>query len=223
LIIFTAECSLSCVKAQIPSTSRTIDPLLISSDELATNNLLRRSLNSSVEDSLQNLEDGILAEKDQTHVSNYPFQLPPNFDDIDETNFTKLTVTQQMNANNFFLNRKLNHYSKLRQVGYLQPNDLRQIKPQRTFELLELVRDISKRACADRYVSSLFIDQAVDLFVILHKGRNYRYSEDLGEDDFSWMRKILTSCLIDTHELEMIPEQDEFSMKCEDFQKVHAE
>ncbi len=54
------------------------------------------------------------------------------------------SLRAQTEATNTFLNRKLNHYSKLRQVGYLKPHDLALIPPTRTFSLLELVREVAK-------------------------------------------------------------------------------
>jgi len=210
--IVAAECTLPCVK----DVSKLLDPLA-DLDNMnfndSENSIFKRS---NLDIKIDINEDG----PEENLLDDNFLQLPVSFDNIHESNFSSLTMTQQLEANNFFLNRKLNHYSKLRQVGYIQPNDLRQVKPQRTFELLEIVRDISKRTCADRFVSSLFIDQAVDLFVILHKGRNYRYTEDLAEDDFSWIKKILTSCYIDARAIELVTEENQFSQKCEDLQKV---
>ncbi|XP_021966388.2 uncharacterized protein LOC110861563 [Folsomia candida] len=134
--------------------------------------------------------------------------------------FKATTAHQQTQQTNFWLNRKLNHYSKLRQVGYLKAHDLTQIPPTRTFELLELIREIGKRVCGgDQYVSSLYIDQALDLFVLLHKGRNYRYTEDLGGSEAGWIRTILGGCLLDARPLSLVM-GDTAPPGCTDLQKV---
>ena len=130
------------------------------------------------------------------------------------------TQTAIKDAKNRYLNRKLNHWAKLRQVGSLNKPSISDIKPSRTFELLELAKNISQKACPKSYLSSLFLDQAVDLFVVLHQGRDYRYSEDLEEKNYLWIQSILGSCYRDIEALNVYTESAEFDSTCRDRQRV---
>jgi hypothetical protein len=68
-------------------------------------------------------------------------------------------------------------------------------------------------------VSPLFIDTALDLFVLLHKGRSYRYSEDLDASQAAWIRTILGGCLLDARPIHLI-QSSSSPPQCTDLQKV---
>lgn len=214
IIFFTAECTLSCGGSGGggggESSTYPTPPISTSTEKVTEENKLLQRRSPSSKKSDNDKGRGDINKSANKSVSTSSEQNP----------FKATTAHQQTQQTNFWLNRKLNHYSKLRQVGYLKAHDLTQIPPTRTFELLELIREIGKRVCGgDQYVSSLYIDQALDLFVLLHKGRNYRYTEDLGGSEAGWIRTILGGCLLDARPLSLVM-GDTAPPGCTDLQKV---
>lgn len=102
--------------------------------------------------------------------------------------------TAEQTNNNFFLHRKLNKYTRLRQSGRLGKPDLGQTAPNRTFALLDIAKRIVRQYCPVEFVSDYFLDQALELFVVLHKGNDFRYIEDVPYRDYHWIKDILLSC-----------------------------
>lgn len=103
-------------------------------------------------------------------------------------------LTAEQTNNNFFLHRKLNKYTRLRQTGRLPKPDLGQTAPNRTFALLEIAKRIVRQYCPVEFVSDYFLDQALELFVVLHKGNDFRYIDDVPQRDFHWIKDILLTC-----------------------------
>ena len=141
-----------------------------------------------------------------------------NFKTADPTDCAPPTINDVLKANNMFLNRQLNQYAKLRQVKAVPKPDHSQIKPTRTFAIFDLMRQITMKTCSAEFVTPAFIEKAVDLFIVLHKGRNYRYVEDLTETDSGWIRDILHECNKDVQSLNLFG--GDMEEGCEEFQKV---
>lgn len=139
----------------------------------------------------------------ETEITPVPSQIsyPVTESDKDgEETIPELTPEQSLsplgfssNAN-FEQHRKLNQFIRLRQVGTLKPLDITTTAPSRTFSLLEISRRVVRSAIPEEFVSSVFISNAMELFMVLHRGQDFRYAEDIELRDYKWIEEILLKC-----------------------------
>lgn len=94
----------------------------------------------------------------------------------------------------FPLHRKLHRYIRMRQAGFLGAPDYTRIAPNRTFALLDIAKRVARRVCPSNFVSDVFINQVMELFVVLHRGQEFRFPEDIESRDFRWIQEILLKC-----------------------------
>jgi len=80
--------------------------------------------------------------------------------------------------------------------------ELPDLKPQRTFEVLAKLAEITHRACKNGEVPRRFLDTAVDVFKVAHEGRGFYFHEDLAPRDYKYIMKALEHCLDDVDPLE---------------------
>lgn len=106
---------------------------------------------------------------------------------------TESSMPLYSNAN-FFMHKKLSKFTRLRQVGQLEEPDLSKTAPNKTFTLIGIAKDITRKYCPEEFISDIFLNQALELFVALHKGQDLHYIEDLPPRDFKWIEEILLDC-----------------------------
>jgi hypothetical protein len=94
--------------------------------------------------------------------------------DSDDSDCPSPTINEIQNSTNNYLNRKLNQYAKLRQVKLTPKPNHENVKPVRTFTLLQTMKQIATKTCPAHYVNADFLDSALDLFIILHQRHDYR-------------------------------------------------
>ncbi|ODN02793.1 hypothetical protein Ocin01_03886 [Orchesella cincta] len=116
--------------------------------------------------------------------------------DDDESEEKEEVVAPGISNSNFFIHRRLNKYIRMRQVGLLPRPDFSMIAPNRTFSLLDIAKRVVRGACPSTFVSDIFLEQALELFVILHKGQDFRFIEDIENRDFKWIQEILLTCRV---------------------------
>lgn len=113
---------------------------------------------------------------------------------------------------NKFLNRKMLIYNIISQIEE-SPKKNRTPEepygtPKRTFELFHMMKNITQKFCPNEYVNSDWIELAVNLFYILHKGNVFRYEETLSDEEFGWIKSILTTCLSTVETIELVSRPD---------------
>jgi hypothetical protein len=98
---------------------------------------------------------------------------------------------------NDYYDRKLNTYLMEQEIGVFTFNRTSELNhgPNKTFSLFEIMKNITKNFCPQKYVPRNWIDQVVDLFHNLHHGDIFKYENELGEDEYKWIYDILTKCL----------------------------
>lgn len=108
--------------------------------------------------------------------------------------------TEYWKHDNKFLNRKMMIYNIINQIGPADANQSNSTnsspfgEPKRTFELFDTMKSIATSYCPDEYVNTDWIELVIDLFYILHKGNLLKYDENLSEDDYTWIKNILSKC-----------------------------
>ena len=56
------------------------------------------------------------------------------------------------------------------------------------------MKQITQEKCPPTYVSQLFMDQAVDLFIMIHQGKGIRHPEVLNENEHEKILAKLNDC-----------------------------
>ncbi|CAL8148015.1 unnamed protein product [Orchesella dallaii] len=106
-------------------------------------------------------------------------------------------IVEYWKHDNKFLNRKMMIYNIISQ---LDTGDINRSgngswgEPKRTFEVFDMMKNITRSYCPDEYVSREWIDLVVELFYILHKGNIFRYDENLSVFEYEWIKDILSKC-----------------------------
>jgi hypothetical protein len=67
-------------------------------------------------------------------------------------------------------------------------------EPKKTFELFDMMKKISQKFCPAEFVKPDWLELAIDLFYILHKGNVFRYEEPISQEQYDWIKDILTKC-----------------------------
>jgi hypothetical protein len=115
---------------------------------------------------------------------------------------------------NKFLNRKMLIYNIISQIEEspkksngtaVEPYG----DPKKTFELFHMMKNITQKFCPNEYVNSDWIELAINLFYILHRGNVYRYEETLNGEEYAWIKSILTTCLATVEPIELTIRRDE--------------
>jgi len=113
--------------------------------------------------------------------------------DLESLDCTPPSAAQIQNETNAWLNRKLNRYAKLRQVKLAaKPSLGRELKRIRSLALLDVMKEITIKSCP--FTSSDFLEQALDLFLVLHQVQDLHVSLDLPPVNFEWIHQILNAC-----------------------------
>ena len=121
---------------------------------------------------------------------------------------------------NDFLDRKMAQYALMSQIKDIPP--IQPLMPNRTFELFNRMIRISNRFCPDHFVPNIWVNHIMELFYVLHKGREFKYDEALSPQEFTWIKEILDRCEEKGYEIDLITdpnapqaEKDEFGdLKC---------
>jgi len=101
---------------------------------------------------------------------------------------------------NKFLNRKMIMHNVINQLnddedeGNCTNSSVLYGEPKRMFEIFDLMKSIAQSQCPNKYVNRNWLDLAIDLFYVLHKGNIFRYEEPLDNMQFEWIKSILTDC-----------------------------
>ncbi len=115
-------------------------------------------------------------------------EAPPSADDPSHP-------TEYWKHDNKFLNRKMMVYNIISQLDAVnKSNTTTYEEPKRTFELYDMMKDITLIYCPHQFIWPDWIDLVVDLFYIIHKGSTFKYDENLSEGEFQWIKDILMKC-----------------------------
>ncbi len=94
---------------------------------------------------------------------------------------------------NRFLNRKMLIYNIISQIEESPIKSSEPVlpygAPKKTFELFDLMKNISTHYCPEEYVNKAWIDLTIDLFYILHKGNVFQYEEILSQEEYEWIKR----------------------------------
>lgn len=114
---------------------------------------------------------------------------------------------------NKYLNRKMLIYNIISQIEESPIKNSDPVPPYgapaKTFELFHMMKNITQRFCPDEYVSTEWLDLAINLFYILHKGNVYQYEEILSQEEYEWIKNILTTCVAAVEKIELTSRRTE--------------
>lgn len=102
--------------------------------------------------------------------------------------------TEYWKHDNKFLNRKMMIYNIISQLNADNASNSTYGEPKRTFELFDMMKEITTIYCPQQFVWPDWVDLVVELFYIIHKGNIFKYDENLSEGEFQWIKDILTKC-----------------------------
>ncbi|CAG7722431.1 unnamed protein product [Allacma fusca] len=119
-----------------------------------------------------------------------------------------LDAKPYIHYDNDFYDRKLNTYLMQQELGVFNVTLVSTVEhgPNKTFSLFEIMKNITKNYCPQKYVPSNWVDQVVDLFHNLHHGDIFKYENELGEEEYKWISDILKKCYLNQTKIKLYHE-----------------